>query len=71
MFKYFKMLISYITGVMSGMFIFMGIAIFMGRDGTVGGEVLILPLFVMLIAIGYWFKQERMEWKYYKEKNEN
>lgn len=71
MFKCCKILISYITGILSGIFIFIGIQVFLSRDGSVGGEILILPLFIMLITIGYWMAQEFMEHDhYYKGRQE-
>ena len=56
--RFSKIILTYLTGILSGIFIIKGIETFMVRKGTVGGEILILPLFIMLIVLGYWIGQE-------------
>ncbi|EYE88291.1 hypothetical protein Q428_08810 [Fervidicella metallireducens AeB] len=70
MVKGFKILVAFIVGIFSGMFLFMGVNVFMQRDGSFGGEILILPLFIMLIAIGYWIAQETQVNRYQMGKQE-
>lgn len=67
----FKLIISYVTGVLSGMFIFMGIVTFMNREGTVGGEIFILPLMAMLVLLGYWLRKDLVEYLGTKEEGES
>lgn len=51
--KFAKVLIGYIAGVFSGMMIFQGLVVLLGRDGTFGGEILIIPLIIILIFLGW------------------
>lgn len=53
MMKFVKVVIGYIAGIFSGMMIFQGFVVLLGRDGTVGGEILILPLIGILLFFGW------------------
>ena len=51
--KILNAVIFYITGTLSGMFVKYGFGTYVGRSGNVGGEVLIIPLMIMLIYCGF------------------
>lgn len=48
-----KSILGYGTGVLSGIMFAQGWQVFSQRTGYPGGEVLILPLFILLIAFGW------------------
>lgn len=47
-----RSILGYISGVMSGVIISCGFTAFSDRQGTVGGEVLIIPLIILLFTYG-------------------
>lgn len=51
--KIAKSLLGFVAGMFSGMMIFEGLVVFLGRDGAVGGEVLILPLMLLILFFGW------------------
>lgn len=51
--RFARTLIGYIAGILSGMMIFQGLVVLLGRDGTFGGEILIIPLIVILFFFGW------------------
>lgn len=48
----FRCMFGYLSGIMSGILFIKGLEIFLNRKGLPGGEVLIIPLIVMLFALG-------------------
>jgi len=48
-----KSFIGYIAGILSGMMILQGLIVVSGRNGTVGGEILIIPLIIILFFFGW------------------
>jgi len=49
-----KLAIVFAAGTLSGIFIRLGFSVAGSRPRSPGGEVLILPLIVLLIIAGYW-----------------
>lgn len=47
-----KSILGYISGVLSGLIVSYGFTAFSERQGTVGGEVLIIPLIILLFTYG-------------------
>lgn len=54
----FLMVISMGTGILAGVIIAYGIGVFTTRSGgSFGGEVLIVPLMILLVYMGYQIRQ--------------
>lgn len=51
--KLAHLILGFFAGVLSGAFIRLGFEIIDGRPAVIGGEVLILPLIVLLIYLGW------------------
>ena len=51
--KLFVLIIGFAAGTLSGAFLRFGFDTLLHRNGAVGGEILIIPLFAMLIYCGY------------------
>lgn len=58
-----KLAIVFVAGTVSGIFIRLGVSVAGIAPRSPGGEVLILPLIILLIVVGYWagaeFTRER------------
>ena len=48
-----KTILAFIAGIFSGSMIFLGIIVFLGREKLPGGEVLIIPLIVLVFTFGW------------------
>lgn len=48
-----RMALGFTTGLITGMFCCYGLNVWMSRSGTVGGEVMIFPLILLLLYFGY------------------
>lgn len=48
-----RLVLVFLSGVMSGLLLVYGMEAWAQRDGLPGGEVLILPLIILLIYLGW------------------
>ena len=48
-----RLVLVFLSGVMSGLLLVYGMETWAQRDGLPGGEVLILPLIILLIYLGW------------------
>lgn len=48
-----RLVLVFLSGVMSGLMLVYGMETWVQRDGLPGGEVLILPLIILLIYLGW------------------
>ena len=48
----FKMLLGFVSGIVSGLMLAVGMTVWATRPGLPGGEALILPLIILLICFG-------------------
>jgi hypothetical protein len=53
-----KGLIGFVAGLLSGIMIFEGFIVLLGRTGAPGGEIFIIPLIVILVAFGWGIGKE-------------
>lgn len=64
--RYIKMAVIYLTGIVSGAFLHIGYAVFTERPASFGGELLILPLIVLLLYLGFTIGREAKDWGLYR-----
>ena len=58
-----RYILIYLAGGMSFLFLERGVEVFLKRPGMFGGEILILPLMVLLFLMGKGYERDRQEEK--------
>ena len=51
--KKIRLWVSYLAGLFSGLMLALAARMYTGRPGVLGGEVLVLPLIVLLVYFGW------------------
>lgn len=61
-----RMLLFFAAGLLTGWMLFYGAVSVLGRNGFIGSEILIIPLLLLTMAVGYeirklWFEKNERE----------